>query len=100
MPFKIQNPSSKNAPLDSNGKPLLILNVGTGLDISIKDLSQKIAKFSNFKGQILWDKSKPDGTPKKLLNITKIRQLGWQPSIDLDTGIIRTLREFSQKDNF
>ena len=100
--FALENwdPSSKNAPLDSNGEPLLILNVGTGLDISIKDLSQKIAKFSNFKGQILWDKSKPDGTPKKLLNITKIRQLGWQPSIDLDTGIIRTLREFSQKDNF
>ena len=100
--FALENwdPNSKNAPLDSNGKPLLILNVGTGLDISIKDLSQKIAKFSNFKGQILWDKSKPDGTPKKLLNITKIRQLGWQPSIDLDTGIIRTLREFSQKDNF
>ena len=59
------DPDSKNAPLDKNGNPLTILNVGTGKDISIKSLANKIAKFLDYKGKIIWDNSKPDGTPKK-----------------------------------
>ena len=53
------SPSDKNAPLDQNGIPHNFLNVGTGLDITIKDLSKLISKISGFKGKILWDKSKP-----------------------------------------
>ena len=89
------DPKSSCAPKDSNGDRLSILNVGTGVDISIKDLAKKIAKATNFKGEILWDLSKPDGTPKKQLDIVNIKELGWSPTIDLDTGIKATLKSFS-----
>ncbi len=91
--FCLENwfPNQNNAPCNSRGKPLIYLNVGTGRDISIKELAQKIAKFTNFKGRILWDATKPDGTPKKQLNINAISSLGWKPKICLDEGIRRTI---------
>ena len=92
-------PFCNNAPKDIFGNTLNHLNVGTGNDISIFDLANKIAKFTNFKGEIIWDKSKPDGTPRKLLNIDRIKKLGWEPSISLDEGIIRTINEY-RKNNF
>ena len=76
------------------GDPLLYLNVGTGTDISIADLVKQIAKETGFKGEIIWDHTKPDGTPKKLLNIKKIQTLGWNPMIKLEEGIKRTINEF------
>tara|TARA_B100000161_G_scaffold261800_1_gene230660 strand:- start:99 stop:1085 length:987 start_codon:yes stop_codon:yes gene_type:complete len=85
------NPDSKIAPLDKNNNSLLFLNVGTGKDISIKDLAKKISALTSYKGQIIWDKTKPDGTPRKLLNIDKIKQLGWEPKISLDQGIKNTI---------
>tara|TARA_B100001248_G_scaffold134832_1_gene101213 strand:+ start:332 stop:1339 length:1008 start_codon:yes stop_codon:yes gene_type:complete len=88
------NPDAENAPLDKYGKPLLFLNVGTGKDLSIKDLAEKIAEITNFKGQILWDKSKPDGTPKKLLNTDKLTNLGWGNTIDLTKGIKNAISDF------
>ena len=91
--FCLENwdPSSKDAPIDNNGNPLNYLNVGTGKDISIKDLAVKIANIVGFKGDILWDKSKPDGTPRKLLDISKISKMGWSPLVDLDEGIKKTV---------
>ena len=71
------NPDSRNSPKDKNGEPLQILNVGTGKDLSIKELALKIANHLHYKGEILWDHNKPDGTPKKLLNVEKIKTLGW-----------------------
>ncbi len=91
-------PDDSDAPLDDNGIPLNFLNVGTGSDITIKDLSQLISKISGFKGEILWDKSKPNGTPQKLLNINKIKSLGWSPSIKLEDGLKETISDF--KNNF
>ena len=88
------DPKSKNAPLDENGIPLKYLNVGTGNVISIKELSKKIATVTKFKGSILWDSSKPDGTPKKQLNVSKIRKLGWEAKIKLDDGIIKTINDY------
>ena len=85
------DPDSNNAPLDKDGKPLTILNVGSGNDISIKDLANKIARITNFRGNIIWDNSKPDGTPKKLLKINRLFELGWEPKISLDEGIKETL---------
>ncbi len=85
------NPNSKNAPKDSSGKPLYHLNVGTGKDISIKELALKIAKIINYNGKILWDHSKPDGTPRKVLNVSKINALGWKAKIDLDYGLRETM---------
>ena len=94
------NPDAENAPLDKYGKPLLFLNVGTGKDLSIKDLAEKIAEITNFKGQILWDKSKPDGTPKKLLNTDKLTNLGWGNTIDLTKGIKNAISDFEMNNCF
>ena len=91
------NPDSLNAPVDEEGNPLLILNVGTGLDISIKDLAIKIAKFTQYEGDIIWDESKPNGTPKKLLNIEKINQIGWRPNTSLDEGLVKTINLFKKE---
>ena len=91
------NPNSPNAPIDKEGNPLTILNVGSGLDISIKDLAKKIAEFTEYKGEIIWDQSKPNGTPKKLLNIEKIIQLGWEPKTSLDEGIVKTISLFKKE---
>jgi GDP-L-fucose synthase len=67
------------------------INIGTGEDLEIKELAKKIAKASGFTGEIIWDKSRPDGTPRKVLNIRKISDLGWLPSISIDQGITSTL---------
>jgi len=67
------------------------LNVGTGHDLSIKDLADLIAKAAGFKGDIRWDSSKPDGTPRKVLDVSRISSLGWQSTITLPEGIKRTI---------
>ena len=87
------HPSAKNSPKDENGDPLSYLNVGTGTDITIKKLAQKIADSVKFDGSINWDHSKPDGTPQKLLDISKLKKMGWTASIDIDSGLKRTLEE-------
>lgn len=69
----------------------LHLNVGTGEDLSISELSRMIAEIVGFEGSIVWDSSKPDGTPRKVLDVSRIGSLGWKPSIDLKTGIKGTL---------
>ncbi len=91
--FCLENwfPNLSNAPLDINGIPLNHLNVGTGIDISIKGLAKKISSITDFKGEIIWDKSKPDGTPRKLLDVHRINKLGWKSKIDLDKGIADTI---------
>jgi GDP-L-fucose synthase len=67
------------------------INIGTGIGITIKQLAQKIAELSNFNGQINWDATKPDGMPVKVLDITKITNLGWAPTVSLDAGILKTI---------
>tara|TARA_B100000401_G_C52408190_1_gene532213 strand:- start:202 stop:441 length:240 start_codon:yes stop_codon:yes gene_type:complete len=71
------------------------LNIGTGKEISIKELATKIAKILDYKGKINWDLSKPDGTPRKRLNISKIQSLGWTPKIKLDEGITQTIFDYA-----
>ena len=63
------------------------VNIGTGIDVSIQDLAEMVAKAVDFKGEIKWDKSKPDGTPRKLLDVNKMRNIGWSYSIELIDGI-------------
>jgi GDP-L-fucose synthase len=63
------------------------INIGTGLDLTIEELSKKIAKSVGFDGGINWDTNREDGTPQKVLDIKKISDLGWKPSISLDEGI-------------
>ena len=66
------------------------LNVGTGEDVTIKELSEMISKVVGFPGFTNWDTSKPNGTPRKVLNVDKIKSLGWKPSISLEDGIKST----------
>lgn len=70
------------------------VNVGTGTDIAIGDLAKVVAKTVGYDGSIRFDTSKPDGTPVKLSDTTKILQTGWKPEIDLETGLARTYQDF------
>jgi GDP-L-fucose synthase len=71
-----------------------IINVGPGREISIKDLAGLVAEVTGFAGEIVWDAEKPDGTPRKLLDISKISALGWQPRVALRQGLAETYRWF------
>lgn len=72
-----------------------IVNVGTGEDVSIKELAELVRDIVGYEGSIVWDTEKPDGTPRKLLDVSKVRSLGWKHSVDLKDGIVRTYAWFS-----
>tara|TARA_Y100001978_G_scaffold201425_1_gene219753 strand:- start:22 stop:1020 length:999 start_codon:yes stop_codon:yes gene_type:complete len=71
-----------------------LINIGSDYEISISELASKIAKITDYKGTIIWDKSKPDGTPRKKLNTEKINKLGWHAKTNIDTGIFKTFESF------
>ena len=73
-----------------------IINVGTGEDISIKELAMTVADVISYKGDIEWDTSKPNGTPRKVLNVDKIKALGWEPKIELKEGIQKTYQLYKE----
>ncbi len=67
-----------------------IINIGTGEDVSIKELAKMVNKIVGFNGKIVWDKTKPDGAPRKLLNVDKLHRLGWRHRVELEDGIKET----------
>ena len=71
-----------------------IINIGCGEDITVRELAELICDVVGFNGELVWDATKPDGTPRKLLDITKIRALSWQPTIPLRQGIAQTYEWF------
>src|SRR2546428_2967063 len=71
-----------------------IINVGCGEDIAIRELAELICEVIGFNGELSWDTTKPDGTPRKLLDVTRLKNLGWQPTIPLREGIARTYEWF------
>ena len=71
-----------------------IINLGCGEDISIRELAELICDVVGFEGELAWDTTKPDGTPRRLLDVTKLRALGWKPAIPLRDGIARTYEWF------
>ena len=71
-----------------------IINIGYGEDITIRELAELICDVVDFDGELVWDKTKPDGTPRKLLDVTSIRKLGWEPTISLRNGIAQTYEWF------
>ncbi len=73
-----------------------LYNVGSGKDISIKELANKIKKIVGYEGDIFWDLDKPDGTPRKLMDSSKIRKLGWRPQYNLNDGIVDTYNWFKE----
>ena len=87
---------SNDAPQDDAGEPLGFLNVGTGKDLSICDLAEKVASAVGFKGSIQWDPSKPDGTPKKQLDVSRLTAMGWRARIALTEGLTGTVTDFEQ----
>jgi nucleoside-diphosphate-sugar epimerase len=75
----------------ANTQPMLShINVGTGRDVSIADLAQTIAQVTGFEGRISFDTTKPDGTPRKLLDVSRLTNMGWTASIQLEEGIRQT----------
>jgi GDP-L-fucose synthase len=74
-----------------------LVNVGCGSDVTIRELVEMVAEVVGYKGQIVWDKSKPDGTPRKLLDTTRLNQLGWKPQISLKDGLAQTYASFLEE---
>ena len=70
------------------------VNIGVGEDLAIKDLAEKVKAQVGFNGEILWDDTKPDGTPRKLMNIDKMLSMGWKPEISLDQGIEVVVKDY------
>jgi GDP-L-fucose synthase len=71
-----------------------IMNVGSGQELSIHDLAVMIQRIVGYEGDIVWDKTKPDGTPRKLMDSSRIFNLGWRPQVDLETGIQMAYQDF------
>ena len=75
---------------------LSFMNVGTGTDLPIHQLAQQVANASGFQGEIHWDSSKEDGTPKKVLDVTRMASLGWKAKISLTEGLLNTIDLFRE----
>jgi GDP-L-fucose synthase len=75
------------------------LNIGTGEDLTIKDLAHLVGTLAGFKGQTLWDATKPDGTPRKVMDVSRLKAMGWNPTISLEDGIQETISWFEANYN-
>lgn len=75
------------------------LNIGTGEDLTIKDLANLVGTLAGFKGLTLWDATKPDGTPRKVMDVSRLKAMGWNPTISLEDGIQETIRWFEANYN-
>lgn len=76
-----------------------LINIGCGVDLTIKELAQLVAKTVGFHGQLRFDTSKPDGTPRKLLDVSRLFSLGWRPAMQLERGIQVAYRDFLQRES-
>lgn len=90
------------ATYEANTEPMLShINVGTGVDCTIKQLTETVAKVVGYTGNITWDTTKPDGAPRKLMNVERLKALGWQYSITLEPGLENAYQWFlANQDNF
>ena len=75
------------------------INVGVGKDLTICELANRVKKLVGFEGTVHWDASKPDGTPKKLLDVNRINNLGWSAKTSLDEGIMKSYQDFQKRYN-
>ena len=83
--------------MNSNIEDGRLINVGSGYDVTIKDLSQIISKIINYKGKINWDESRPNGTPKRELDFSTIKEMGWEPKNNLHDGLTKTYIWYKQQ---
>ncbi|PIY75543.1 MAG: GDP-fucose synthetase, partial [Piscirickettsiaceae bacterium CG_4_10_14_0_8_um_filter_44_742] len=70
------------------------INVGTGIDCTIKELTETVAKVVGYQGEIQWDTTKPDGSPRKLMDVSRLERLGWKAKVSLDEGLTATYKWF------
>lgn len=82
-----------------NTLPEYLYNIGTGIDLTIKELAETIQRIVGHEGKIIWDHSKPDGTPRKLMDVSKMHALGWKHQVDLEEGISKTYQWFLENVN-
>jgi GDP-L-fucose synthase len=73
------------------------INVGSGQEVSIRELAETVRRIVGFEGGIVWDKSKPDGTPRKIMDSSRLAALGWKPQVDLESGIALVYQDFLSK---
>ena len=73
------------------------INVGTGTDVTIRELTELVAEVTGYRGRIVWDSTKPDGTPRKLMDVSRLSALGWRARVDLRTGVERTYASFREE---
>jgi GDP-L-fucose synthase len=71
-----------------------LVNIGTGIDVTIKELADTVKEIVGFEGSIQWDTSRPDGTPRKLMDVSKLHSLGWKHKIELKDGIALAYQDF------
>ena len=86
------DPDSIESPKDKNKKTLSYLNIGTGEEISIKNLAAKISLITKYDGEIIWDIDKPDGTYRKVLDSSRLKSIGWEPKISLQSGLMKEIK--------
>ncbi len=91
--FLMEQPAAMFKRIFNQDQPPLF-NVGCGKDISICELGELVRKVVGFEGEIVWDRDKPDGTPRKLLDVSRIQALGWHPSLPLEAGIVSTYQAY------
>ena len=73
------------------------INVGSGSDVTIRELAELVGRITGFTGQIVWDATKPDGTPRKWMDSSRLLALGWKPQVDLETGIALACEDFRKR---
>jgi GDP-L-fucose synthase len=94
--FLLKLPDEKLDALINDAEPPL-LNVGTGEDLTIRELAELICRVVGFEGELVLDPSKPDGTPRKLLDVSRIQKLGWKAKTPLEQGIRETAKDFEER---
>ena len=83
------------ATYEANTEPMLShINVGTGIDCTIRELVETVAKVVGYQGEITFDTTKPDGAPRKLMNVSRLADLGWKASVELEAGLASTYEWF------
>ncbi|WP_274617037.1 GDP-L-fucose synthase [Vibrio furnissii] len=89
-----------NATYQANTEPMLShINVGTGIDCTIREMAETMAKVVGFEGDVVFDSTKPDGTPRKLMDVSRLASLGWKYKVDLEHGLAKTYQWFLANQN-
>jgi GDP-L-fucose synthase len=95
--FLMNLPDETMNAILANGRSLPTVNIGCGKDVSIRELADLVAQVVDFRGALVFDSSKPDGTPRKLLDISRLLGFGWKPAIALREGLVKAYRDFLQR---